>query len=185
MVENKAYYTSEIVEKIRLNAAKMEIFRENKAFNEIELVLGFSSYIYWLAGAISLEGKKEQDDYLKNTSESARKVALEFVAMLNANKELITLIKKQKEFNPEVELEWGYGKENDPKWQQCLTRAIVLITRGLAYATLDYSEAIGPLEPFETLEFLKYVELADLYQEALIWASFVMGSEAFKWLFNF
>ena len=104
--------------------------------------------------------------------------------MLKANKDLTTIIKKQIDFNPEEELEWGWTKENDPKWQLCLTRAIVLITRGLAYATLDYSEAIGPFEPLGTLEFLKYVELADLYQEAFIWASFIIGSEAAQQLFN-
>ncbi len=184
MIDNHEYYTSEIVAKIRPNAVKMEVFRDNKTFNEMELVLGFSAYIYWLAGAVSLEVKKEQDEYLKTASESARQVALEFVGMLKANKYLTATIKKQIDFNPEEELEWGWTKEENPKWHGCLTRAIVLITRGLAYATLDYSDAIGPFESVETLEFLKFVELADLYQEAFIWASMVMGSKAAQMLLN-
>lgn len=41
MVKDSRLYSSEIVSKVRLNAAKMEQYRDGRVFNEIELVLGF------------------------------------------------------------------------------------------------------------------------------------------------
>lgn len=75
MVKDSRLYSSEIVSKVRLNAAKMEQYRDGRVFNEIELVLGFSSYVYWLAALFRLD-EKGQDDFLSRASETAREIAL-------------------------------------------------------------------------------------------------------------
>ncbi|MDD4693667.1 MAG: hypothetical protein PHD88_04575 [Firmicutes bacterium] len=177
------YYDSEIVEKVRLNAVKMETYRDNRSFSEIELVLGFSAYVYWLAGVLKLEDKA-QEEYLEGASETARQVALDFTAMLNDSQELLSAIKKITPFEPEEELKWSKTKTEPNNWKFSLTRAIILITRQLAYATLDFTNSIGKDAPQENLDFLEFVELSDLFQEAILWASFVIGIDSAQKLFN-
>lgn len=184
MKETLEFYNSDISQKIRANANKMAGLRDNQSFNEIELVLGFASYIYWLAGMIKLEGTKEQDTYLEEVSETAREVALEFTGLIKNSEHLKKVIQNKIPFNPEQEIEWGWSKVEHNNWKYCLTRAVILITRQLAYATLDYSDEISAEDPPEKLDFLSFVELPDLYQEALLWGSIVLGPEAAGELFH-
>lgn len=183
MTISNNYYDSEIVAKIRLNAKKMEEYRDNKTFSEIELVLGFSAYIYWLAGVIRLEGTKEQDEYLDASSETARQVALEFIGMIKHEKTLVNAIKMETDFEPEIELELGWAKEKNNQWKFSLTRAVILIARQLAYATIDYSASNKRGQKEDDLDFLKFAEIADLYQEAMIWAGFIIGMDNAQKLF--
>ncbi|HHY20057.1 MAG TPA: hypothetical protein GX522_09170 [Firmicutes bacterium] len=183
MIESTNLYDSDIAQKIRLNAKKMENFVDNRPFNEIEIVLGFSSYIYWLVGLIRLEGTKKQDQYIETASESARAVALDFVAMIENSEILTKAIQEKIAFEPAKEIEWGLTKSENEEWKFSLTRAIILITRQLVYATLDYQDDIGKEDPLDKLDFLSYAELSDLYQEAILWASLILGVEAAQEIF--
>ena len=183
MVKDSRLYSSEIVSKVRLNAAKMEQYRDGRVFNEIELVLGFSSYVYWLAALFRLD-EKGQDDFLSRASETAREIALDFVAMLKAKPELLEAVQKVTPFNPDIELVWGREKATHNHWKFSLTRAIILITRQLVYATVDFIASDENEASADSLYFLAFSELADLFQEAVVWASYVIGVEHAQELFN-
>ena len=65
-----------------------------------------------------------------------------------------------------------------------LTRAIILITRQLVYATVDFIASDEKEASADSLYFLAFSELADLFQEAVVWASYVIGVEHAQELFN-
>ncbi|HOL13756.1 MAG TPA: hypothetical protein PLD61_05260, partial [Bacillota bacterium] len=83
-----------------------------------------------------------------------------------------------------IELVWGREKATHNHWKFSLTRAIILITRQLVYATVDFIASDEKEASADSLYFLAFSELADLFQEAVVWASYVIGVEHAQELFN-
>ena len=99
--------------------------------------------------------------------------------MLKAKPELLEAVQKVTPFNPDIELVWGREKATHNHWKFSLTRAIILITRQLVYATVDFIAFDEKEASADSLYFLAFSELADLAGSSGL-ANYVIGVEHAK-----
>ena len=88
---------------------------------------------------------------------SARAVALATVSSLP--REAVLDVQKQvPSFNPAQEVQWGEDRLNHPSWKRCLTRAVVMGCRDLAYSLCG---ATGWIQPVNDVAFGAYYQRGD------------------------
>ena len=125
------------IDKGRYTAAKSEIlrvstfegFREEPP-TEIEIALGFFAFVLW-----NLEGIKLNDAaFGQMANETARIVSINFVSALRNAPEIVKSINcRIPNFDPTREVELAAEKDNGKFWKTCLTRAVIMVCRSLAY----------------------------------------------------
>jgi hypothetical protein len=125
------------IDKRRYAAAKSEIlrvstfegFREQPA-TEIEIALGFFCFVLW-----NLEGIKLNDPaFGQMANETARIVSINFISALRNAPEIVSSIRRRvPSFDPPTEVGLATEKGNGKFWKTCLTRAVIMVCRSLAY----------------------------------------------------
>lgn len=123
---------------VEATSDKMSVYRPNQPFSKMEQSLGLWAFANWLflGEQVSQDGERYQD-YLMRDNDTARFAALSFVdKKLDGfdDSGLIEHIHKEfPKFDSVQEIEWGFQKADHTEWEVSLTRAIILLCRGLAY----------------------------------------------------
>lgn len=128
------------VESFRLlkGVLESEMNQEYLPFTEVEYCLSFAAFTSWMYYCF---GEKERgNDYpFSQPNVSARQIALDFTNKYLTNPNMIRIIRKHiPTFDPQREITLCSLKSKSAEWSICLTRAIILICRKLAYAFVGY-----------------------------------------------
>lgn len=139
----------------------MEDYRPGKPFTLLEQSLGLMAFANWLRF-----GKPADLLDASLVSHSARSVAVQFVEEVLSEHSTVNAIRAQvPAFDPRKEVLWARHKAHHPDWQASITRAVVMLCRGLAYrytGALDTrSELLHQLTPDQIAG-----EAARLYRRA-------------------
>jgi len=119
---------------VRAIARSLQPVRPERAFSDEELSLGLVAYVLWLASSLRMT-EQERQYWFGAPNESARRCAIEFVDLHLADDAARATVKKRfPGFQPQVELQKARNKYDDPAWRVCLTRAVIIVCRALAYA---------------------------------------------------
>jgi len=157
---------------IRYRAAQAEIqrastfggFREQPP-TDIEMALGYVSFVLW-----SFKGTELKDStFAMMANETARIVSINFMCALTDAPRIVASIQRRvPDFDPPVEAALGIAKDNGPFWELCLTRAVIMVCRSLAYEAtglmggqLDFPEDMSLKE----LSLVAYCMLAEALDE--------------------
>lgn len=121
----------------RYKAARAEIqrvstfegFREEPP-TEIEIALGFFAFVLW-----TFKGTELRDPaFGEMANETARIVSVNFIsALTNAPGVISSILEKVPEFDARREVTLAIAKDNSAAWKPCLTRAVIMVCRSLAY----------------------------------------------------
>jgi len=110
--------------------------RGARSLSNAELALGFAAFFYWLLNAF---GRDTDPSYVRFANDSARKKATELIkAIMHQPQSLAAVSRKVPSFDPDYELLLSMGRlfPGQPgweEWENCTTRATILLTRRLAY----------------------------------------------------
>ena len=139
-------------------AAKAEIecvssfegFRDEPA-TEIETALGGFAFLLWTAKGMELQDPA----FTQAANETARNVSISFISALAKAPTIVSSIRsKVYDFKPESEVALAIAKDNSTEWKNCLTRAVIMVCRLLAY------EATGIMGG--KLEFVEGMNLKEM-----------------------
>lgn len=124
---DKGRYTAAKYEILRVST--LEGFREEPA-TEIEIALGFFCFVLW-----NLEGIKLNDPaFGQMANETARIVSINFISALRNVSEVVMSIRRRvPNFDPQKEVALAMEKDSSSFWKRCLTRAVIMVCRSLAY----------------------------------------------------
>ena len=100
-------------------------------------------------------------------------MSLNFISICLKNSYVQLLIRQRNvEFNCETELKWGYEKVSFGEWNVCLTRAIIIICRKIAY---KYTGAFG-----DRLRFPDNISTGELIDISVEWITKVLNNQALE-----
>jgi hypothetical protein len=149
-------YINEVKKEIYKAGKGIQSYRPEKNFSELELSLGYAAFVYWLAEGLG-ERKSGNSFYFEAANESGREAAIKFTSTFLTQSKVEQSIKiKRPDFNSSVEVDWAVEKASHSKWMPCLTRAIILICRSLAY---NYTGIFG-----EKMDLPREATFSDLYK---------------------
>src|SRR5260221_2023450 len=124
---DKGRYASAKSEIIRVST--FEEFREEPA-TDIEIALGFFCFVLW-----NFEGIKLDDPaFGQMANETARLISINFISALRNAPEIVESIRRKvPNFDPPQEVALAKEKDSSKFWKMCLTRAVIMLCRSLAY----------------------------------------------------
>ncbi len=143
------------VEKASYTRVKEEVYRvsnfegfRSQPASPLEIGLGFLAFLEWTLKGMAIRNSRHADGiddaawniamqyHFEVPNESARNVAVQFVERLGTNPTVVSAIRRKiPSFEPEQEVALALAKVSkaDPQWGPCLTRAVIMGCRSLAY----------------------------------------------------
>jgi|APSaa5957512493_1039668.scaffolds.fasta_scaffold93536_1 sulfur relay (sulfurtransferase) DsrC/TusE family protein len=135
-------------------------FRTGKPFNDVEYIVGLKAYSIWLEGYL----KNKDEDYLEMDNVTARNAAIITIRALKTFPVLYNFVENYYEnFNYENEIKLVTTSSRElfekyqEEWEYSLSRATILICRGLAY---NYSGFENNLTGIIKKVYPSYIEKA-------------------------
>jgi len=131
----------ELRNELELASVKMQSYRPERIFTNLEKILSLMAFSQWLKyGEIAIDNGIEEYHF-GSPNVSGRKIAVTFVYKVLSEPEILSKIKEfNPNFDPVQELDWSRQRLNHEEWNNCLTRAIIILCRGLAYS---YTGVLG------------------------------------------
>jgi hypothetical protein len=122
-------------------AAEMQqAFRPSTTFRALEKALSLEAWLLWTRYFRSPE---ERSAFLAEPSAAARAVATVFVERTLSEADVARRIRDAGiPFDPATEVRQAWAKDTTGAWNASLTRAIIMITRGLVFRTVGEREAV-------------------------------------------
>lgn len=122
-------------------AAEMQqAFRPTMTFRAIEKALALQAWLLWTR---RLRDPNDRSTVIGQSSNTARAVAIAYVDEVLSRPDMARRLRDAGfRFDPATEVRQALTKDTSGNWNSSLTRAIIMITRGLAYRTLGDREAI-------------------------------------------
>jgi hypothetical protein len=127
-----AYSNEAGIVRHEVEAASREVqgFRPDKPLTHVEKGLGLMAFVFWLR-----VGKELSDEtYFTAPNQSARTIAIRFAETYLANDAIKNAIRSSiPTFDPQQEVRWARELAIHAQWNTCVTRAIIMLCRVLAY----------------------------------------------------
>jgi hypothetical protein len=113
-------------------------YRRSGRLNERELSLSFLAFTLWYID--SLEAHANGDDTpLNYPSDPARLAAMRVISCAADKKAVRAELRRSSSFNPVNEFQWAAEKANNSTWKECLTRAVIMGCRSMAFSVATTS----------------------------------------------
>jgi hypothetical protein len=110
----------------------------NWNLKELELSLSFLSFALWYIGSLNAHANGD-DSPLNYPSDPARLEAMRVMACAADQRTVMAELQHTFRFNPTTELQWAAEKANNAIWKECLTRAVIMGCRSMAYSVATAS----------------------------------------------
>ncbi|WP_214803840.1 hypothetical protein [Exiguobacterium sp. s194] len=130
----------QIILEIQRAGMFMQSYRPNKPFDNLELAYGLMAYQDWLDGAMQIVDSfgmgEEIDNYLYSCNQTARDAAINLMRVEFSDPGTLNAISRSRTINPSQELNLANNpslSSYNPYWETCLTRAVILLCRQMAY----------------------------------------------------
>ena len=111
----------------------MPRWRRSGRLNEKELSLSFLAFTLWYVSSLKAHAEGDYSQ-LQYPSDPARFAAIQVLATAARQHEVSAELRRTFGFNPSTELQWALEKASNPDWKECLTRAVIMGCRSMAYS---------------------------------------------------
>jgi hypothetical protein len=108
-------------------------YRKSGRLTDSQLALGFLAFSHWYIGSLKAHAAGD-DSQIRYPSDPARLAAIRVLAFAADQNDVCVELERTFKFEPTVELQWAIEKANNVIWAECLTRAIILACRSMAYS---------------------------------------------------
>ncbi|PEQ95189.1 hypothetical protein CN481_04845 [Bacillus sp. AFS006103] len=142
----------QVIDRYKLNLIKTEVSRAaqqmqsnrpNIPFTGLEKALGYAAFQNWLGKYLEMQkhNNPNMDAYFEGCNHSARDMAITLMENLYKHPQYSRLISnKVKNINTITEIEFAKTVAYNQYWEDCTTRAVIMICRQLAY---NYTGVLG------------------------------------------
>jgi hypothetical protein len=113
-------------------------YRQSGGLNERELSLSFLGFALWYIGCLNAHANGD-DSPLNYPSDPARFEAMRVMACAADQESVRAELQRTLQFNPATELRWAAEKTSNSVWKECLTRAVIMGCRSMAYSVATAS----------------------------------------------
>jgi len=135
--------------------------RVEMPFSSLEQALGFAAFVHWFGiGKHMEQNRVAAAMFWQNANYSGRRVAVEVAAHCYRNDHFAgTLSHLVRDFDPVTEITLAIEALSSAHWETCVTRAIIMVCRNLAYAYNGAYHGGFRVPPGTTLRDLRLIGL--------------------------
>lgn len=130
----------QIISEIKRAGRSMQSYRRSAPFDNLELAYGLMAYTDWLDGAQRIADRYglgvELDDYFYACNQTAREAAINLMKSEFRDPGTLNAISRSRFIDPSRELDLADNpsvSSFNSYWETCLTRAVILLCRQMAY----------------------------------------------------
>lgn len=142
-----SYKLNLIKDEVSRAAQQMQNHRPNKVFSGLEKALGYAAFQNWLAIFQEMQERNDPNssDFYSGCNKTAREIAISLMENLYRSPDYSNLISnKVKNINTLREIELAQTVTyNDQYWEDSTTRAVIMISRQLAY---NFTGVLGEVD---------------------------------------
>jgi hypothetical protein len=138
---------------VREAAGHMQVHRRGQPFVDAELALGLAAFVFWLERGLAA-AEAGQREFMATPNESARNMAIVFAEVILAGPAATRAIRRRfPDFDHQAEQLQALQNSSQGPWMASLTRAIILVCRGLAYSTTGFQPRLTVPDDTPVAEF--------------------------------